>query len=350
MPDRPARAAVAAAVRAGLADLAAGDRVVVGLSGGPDSLALLAATVRVGDEVGLVCHAVVVDHGLQAGSAAVAERARDQARVLGCSRAEVVRVDVPRGSGRGGPEAAARRARLDALAAAAGGDPPAAAVLLGHTRDDQAETVLLGLARGSGTRSLAGMAPRAGLLRRPLLGLPRAVVAAAAAQAAAADPRLEPWTDPHNADPRFARVRVRARVLPELEAALGPGVAAALARTATLARADADALDGWADRVWARLAGALDPPDALDAPGPGRGAPSGGVRVPVAPLAELPPAITTRVVRRLLLAAGCPPGTLTANHVWRVSDLLAGPPGHDEVALPGDLRARREADALAVRA
>ena len=131
--------------------------------------------------------------------------------------------------------------------------PPAAAVLLGHTREDQAETVLLGLARGSGTRSLAGMAQRSGVYRRPLLDLPRDVVVAAALETASADPRLEPWSDPHNDDSGFARVRVRHDVLPMLEGALGPGIVEALARTATLAREDADALDAWADQVWAQV-------------------------------------------------------------------------------------------------
>ncbi len=179
---RPPRAAVRAAVRAALGDLDPGERVIVALSGGADSLALTAATVAVGAELGLLCEAVVIDHQLQEGSGEVAARAAEQARILGCTDATVLVVEVSRGSGSGGVEAAARSARYGALDAAAGvgraggqgagsmstppvgegdgfsGLPPAAAVLLGHTRDDQAETVLLGLARGSGTRSLAGMA------------------------------------------------------------------------------------------------------------------------------------------------------------------------------------------------
>ncbi len=281
--------------------------MLVALSGGADSLALTAATVAVGAEMGFLCEAVVIDHQLQAGSGEVAARAAEQARILGCAEARVIAVEVPRGSGSGGLEAAARAVRYAALDAAAGvaaggvtsspagtaesspdrlrggpdptssgrrsgaadpvppdrpvvgtvGEsstaPPAAAILLGHTREDQAETVLLGLARGSGTRSLAGMATRTGLYRRPLLDLPREVVVAAASEAASEDPRLEPWTDPHNTDAAFARVRVRREVLPVLEAALGPGIVEALARTATLAREDADALDAWADQVWSQV-------------------------------------------------------------------------------------------------
>ncbi len=339
--QRPARAAVRAAVRACLADLEPGQRILVALSGGPDSLALTAAAVRVSAELGLDCAAVVVDHQLQPGSAQVAARAADQALALGCARATAVAVDVAQAAGSGGTEAAARVARyaaLDAAAALAGpGGQPASAVLLGHTREDQAETVLLGLARGSGTRSMAGMAARAGLYRRPLLGLPREVVARAAADEAAADPRVEPWVDPHNADPAFTRVRVRAQVLPALEANLGPGVTAALVRTARLARQDADALDAWADRVWAILA---------------RDAGTRVANLPVdALLAEdLPEAIVTRVVRRFLVAAGCPASELSAEHVWAVADLLPRSAGRAEVALPGSRRARRVRAALIVRA
>jgi tRNA(Ile)-lysidine synthase len=417
---------VRAAVRECLADLEPGQRVVIALSGGADSLALTAAAVAVGAELGLLCEAVVIDHQLQAGSAEVAARAAEQARILGCSDARVIAVEVPRGSGSGGVEAAARGARyavLDALAgvgapmrASSSGprtsrresegsvageppderlvDPPAAAILLGHTRDDQAETVLLGLARGSGTRSLAGMAPLSGVYRRPMLGLPRDVVVAAALEAAAADPRLEPWSDPHNTDAGFARVRVRNEVLPVLEATLGPGIVEALARTATLAREDADALDAWAERVWAQALGrsTLNTPTAPDAPAGAQASPAGtgspdlGRFLPqeeqepskfaersagaatiaaqpspagptVLPIAALttageplPPAIVHRVVRRLLIEAGCPVSSLTAGHIRAVAALLEpGASARAEVALPGGRLARREDGVQVVR-
>jgi tRNA(Ile)-lysidine synthase len=258
--------------------------------------------------------------------------------------------------------------------------------------------VLLGFARGSGTRSLAGMAARAGVFRRPLLDLPRDVVVAAALDAAAADPRLEPWSDPHNTDAGFARVRVRHEVLPVLESALGPGIVEALARTATLAREDADALDAWAERVWALAVqrvpdkpGTLDIPSGPEAPAPvsalappagssspdrgtllpqeelepstittrPSGAPSvagspGPHALPISALSvagePLPPAIAHRVVRRLLIEAGCPVGSLTAGHIRAVASLLEpGASMRAEVALPGGRRARREAGALVVR-
>jgi tRNA(Ile)-lysidine synthase len=226
---------------------------------------------------------------------------------------ERVAADVGRS---GGPEAAARTARYAALDEAARRSG-AAAVLLGHTLDDQAETVLLGLARGSGARSLAGMPARAGHYRRPLLGIGRGVTRAACA---ALD--LPAWDDPHNHDPAFTRARLRHDALPVLERALGPGVAAALARTAGQLRADAEALAQWADREAKRLRG--DDGD-LDAAG----------------LARLPLAIRSRVLRNAAVAAGCPAGSLTAAHIGQIGELLTNWRGQRWIDLPGGVRARR---------
>ncbi|POH70517.1 tRNA lysidine(34) synthetase TilS [Cryobacterium zongtaii] len=210
--------------------------VLVGLSGGADSLALAAATAFEAPRAGLTAGAVIVDHGLQAGSADTAAVAAGQARALGLDPVLIVPVMVTPDAG-DGPEAAARTARYAAFEQALAGTG-AIAVLLGHTLDDQAETVLLGLARGSGATSLQGMASISGPYRRPLLGIRRAVT-----RQACLDAGLPAWSDPQNADPRYARVRVRQRVLPVLEAELGPGIAEALARTAETLREDADALD-----------------------------------------------------------------------------------------------------------
>jgi tRNA(Ile)-lysidine synthase len=309
-------AAVRLAVRRGLADLEPGDLVLVAASGGADSLALAAAAAFEVPRLGLRAGAVTVDHGLQTGSG---ERARQVAEVLtglGLDPVEVRAVEV--GSG-GGPEAAARSARYAALDAAAD-EHAAVAVLLAHTRDDQAETVLLGLARGSGGRSLAGMAARSGRYRRPLLGLDRATVRSAT-------DGLLVWDDPHNEDPSFARVRVRRAALPALEAALGPGIAAALARTAALLRADTDALDEWADRAGADVAGG---DGSLDVEG----------------LERLPVAVRSRVVRRAVLAAGAPAGDLRAEHVEAVDALVTDWHGQGPLQLPGGVTARRECGRL----
>jgi tRNA(Ile)-lysidine synthase len=306
------------AVRDAIDDLETGALVLVALSGGADSLALLSAARFEAPRAGLRCGAVLIDHGLQGESASVAATAAAQARSLGADPVEVRRVEV---GSEGGPEAAARDARRTALRMVAE-QHGAAAVLLGHTRDDQAETVLLGLVRGSGTRSLSGMAPRDGLWRRPLLGLRRTDTEAVCRAAG-----LEWWDDPHNADPALTRVRVRTRVLPGLEAELGPGIVTALARTAELARADADLLDALA----ADLAAAVtDSAGALDANA----------------LAGAPTALRTRVLRRAALAAGCPGTDLTAGHVDAVARLVTDWHGQRGVDLPGGVVARREGGRL----
>jgi tRNA(Ile)-lysidine synthase len=296
----PATLAVAQAVAAALTD--ADTHLLVACSGGPDSLALAFGAHRVADREGRGLTGVVVDHGLQPDSGTVAERAADQLGRLGFPDVVITSVAVPVGAD-GGPESAARAARYSALHAEAASRH--ATIWLGHTLDDQAENVLLGLARGSGPRSLAGMAPRTGRLVRPLLGLRRRVTEQACAELA-----LEPWSDPHNADPRFARVRVRRTVLPTLEAELGPGAAEALARTAALAREDADLLDA--------LAADADPgTDALD----------------TAALLDHPAALRTRVIRRWLLRHGA--AEVTAQHVAAVEALVTRWHGQREIHLPG---------------
>jgi tRNA(Ile)-lysidine synthase len=308
-------AEVRRAVRHGLAGLDPGDLVLAACSGGADSLALAAALAHEGPRQGLRSGAVTVDHGLQPGSA---ERARALVVTLaglGLEPVQSIAVTVATGTGQGGPEAAARAARyqaLDEVAARTG----ASAILLGHSRDDQAETVLLGLARGAGSRSLAGMPARRGRYRRPLLGTGRATLRAACQSLG-----LRPWDDPQNADPAFARARVRHQALPALEAALGPGVAEALARTAGQLRADADALD----EIAASQAGQLREP-------------GGGWLAD--PLASAPAAIQARILRGAAIEAGCPPGALTARHLAALADLLTRRAGQRWIDLPGGVRAR----------
>ncbi|WP_103957380.1 tRNA lysidine(34) synthetase TilS [Nonomuraea solani] len=314
----PAVADVRRAVREALADIEGGALVLVACSGGADSLALAAALAFVAPRAGLKAGLVTVDHQLQPGSAERARTVADlAARELKLTPAEVLTVTV---GTEGGPEAAAREARYAALAEAAD-RLQAATVLLGHTRDDQAETVLLGLARGSGVRSLSGMAATTGRYRRPLLDLPRATtVAACQAQ------RLTPWDDPHNEDPRYTRVRVRRKILPTLEEELGPGVAEALARTARMAREDADALDEWAETAYRNCA--LSDID-------------GAVKLAVTDVEKLPDAVRRRVLRRAAIAAGAPSGALSATHVLAVDRLVTRWHGQKAVDLPGGLSAVR---------
>ena len=295
-------------------DLEAGALVLVAGSGGPDSVALAVALAFEAPRAGLRAGGVTVDHRLQPGSAARATQVADDLRALGLDPVEATAVDlVPAADG---PEAAARQARYRALDEAAD-RLGAATVLLGHTRDDQAETVLLGLARGSGARSLAGMAAVRGRYRRPLLGLDRATVRAAAAG-------HRTWDDPQNADPAFARARVRRNALPMLERELGPGIAEALARSADLLRADADALDGWAADAHSRAA-VDDPAGGLD----------------VAVLEGLPTAVRTRVLRRAARDAGAPATDLTAGHVAELDRLVTDWRGQGPLHLPGAVVAAR---------
>jgi tRNA(Ile)-lysidine synthase len=309
---------VRVAVRRELADL--DGLVLVACSGGADSLALAAATAFEAPRLGLRAGLLTVDHGLQAGSAEQATRVREWAVAAGLDPAEVLTVAV---DGAGGPEAAARDARYAALDAAAD-RLGAAAVLLGHTREDQAETVLLAMARGSGARALAGMPPRRGRYRRPLLGLPRATTAAACA----AD-GLPVWTDPHNADPGYARVRVRA-LLPALEAAAGPGTVAGLARTAGRIRADAELLDALAAAVATAVTGVDSSLDAVA-------------------LAAQPAPLRTRVLHAWAKGLGVPAGALAGVHVDALDALVAAWSGQGAVHLPGDVLVERREGRLAHR-
>ncbi|MCP2635354.1 tRNA lysidine(34) synthetase TilS [Microbacterium sp. HD4P20] len=312
----PAVAEVRRAVRGALGGIPAGSTVIVALSGGADSLALAAATAFEAPKLGLRAASVTVDHGLQQGSADAAAAAARTASALGLD-ALVVRVDV---DGSGGPEAAARDARYRALWDAAR-DAGAAAVLLGHTLEDQAETVLLGLARGAGAASLQGMAETGDLdgvrLLRPLLGVRRATT-----RAACAAEGLVPWDDPHNADPRFARVRVRERVLPVLEAELGPGIAEALARTAAQLREDAAAFDEMIDET---IEDIVEHAEA-------------GISVSAAALAANPAALRHRIIRHVVASEFHE--SLTRAQTLEVARLVTDWSGQGPIDLPG-CRARR---------
>lgn len=351
MGPHPAVAAVRHAVRGCLSAFEPGDLVLAACSGGCDSLALAAALAFEAPKAGLTAGAVTVDHGLQAGSRAQAERVAGVMTGLGLDpvltvAVEVARPDSPHSAAYPGPEAAARTARYQALDQAAS-QAGAVAILLGHTLDDQAETVLLGLCRGSGARSLAGMAPASGRYLRPLLELRREQTRAACDALS-----LRPWDDPQNDDPAFTRVRVR-RLMPSLEEALGPGVAAALARTARQLRADADALDALAAAAAERIgaAGAGAPSGSAGDAGTGHGGVGRGdvgredagydAGLDVAALADLPAAIRLRVLRQAAIAAGSPPGALSERNVASLDLLVTGWRGQRWTDLPGGVRCQR---------
>ena len=302
--------AVRNAVRAWLEKYEAGDRVLVAVSGGADSLALAHALSVEAEKLAITVIGVTVDHQLQAASSTQAEKVVEQLSKFGLSCVvKKVTVDIKEGL-----EASARKVRYEALSECAKQEN-AVAVFLGHTKDDQAETVLLGLARGSGTRSLSGMAHHNGIYVRPLLEITRKQN-----EEFCKEIGLDYWNDPHNQDSQFARVRVRTEALPILEKTIGPGISDALARSAHLLRDDADALDHWAQREELHL-------DLHD--------------LDCAHLETLPRAIRTRILRAAIYAAGAPSGSVSADHVSAVEALISGWNGQGALNLPGGVKVER---------
>jgi tRNA(Ile)-lysidine synthase len=303
--------AIRSAVRNALSDCAAGDLILVAVSGGADSLALAYALTLEAPKLAVRVEGVTVDHQLQSQSSVQAEKVVAALTKMGIEKTHVIKVDVDITDGL---EASARRARYAALDACAE-KTGAVFIFLGHTRDDQSESVLLGLARGSGARSLSAMAVRNGKYVRPLLAITREETLGACAEA-----QLDPWNDPHNADKTFTRVRVRTDVIPNLEENLGPGISAALARTAALLRDDADALDQLAEQEFV----AHDP-----------------LSLEISRLEKLPKAIRTRVLRMAIYSAGAPSGSLSADHIAPIEALITDWSGQGPSDLPGGVRVSR---------
>ena len=308
------------AVRPFLENLTAGDSAIVAVSGGADSLALAYALIKEVPDLAITLIAVTVDHQLQSGSGDQAKKAQEQLKAMGYQEVIIEKVSVVEKSGIEADARTARYAALDAIAHAYG----ASQIFLGHTRDDQAETVLLGLARGSGTRSLSGMATVNGKYARPFLQLTRLQTVAACAEA-----EITPWNDPHNANEKFSRVRVRNKVMPVMEEEIGPGIAAALARSAAILRDDADALDEMAQAVISRV-------DLSD--------------LDCAALAELPRAIRSRILRAAIYAAGAPSGSVSADHLSGVEALVTSWRGQGEASLPGGVKVARISGRLSLLA
>jgi tRNA(Ile)-lysidine synthase len=305
----PAIADVRRAVRESwdASGVVAGDLVLVACSGGPDSLALAAAVAFEAPRAGIAAGAVIVEHGIQEVTREVAAQTAELLKSLGLDPVQVAHVSV---GAHGGPEAAARTARYQALDEAAAA-LDAKAIMLGHTLDDQAETVMLGLARGSGPRAVNGMAVHAGRYLRPLLAIKRETT-----HAFCEDSELEPWIDPQNTEDRFARVRVRQAVLPMLEIELGPGIAEALARTAELIREDSEYLDELALAAYGQCV---------------KAGPTSMV-IEVRDLEQLAKPVRNRVILRALEVFGA---TYSRVHVLAVAELVENWHGQKELTLPG---------------
>ena len=286
-----------------------GETILFGCSGGTDSMALAAALLKESNNLKII--PVVVDHGLQNNSAEIAAQTVAKLKELGYSEVATARANVEVTDGL---EASARRARYLIFKQFIDSYQPKY-FMLAHTLNDQAESVLLGLARGSGARSLSGMATVNNIFVRPLLKNTRAQTAAACIEAG-----IKVWDDPHNLDERFARVKVRRNLLPIFEENLGPGITEALARTADLLRDDADALDDFANQYFSQA-------DASN--------------LDVAELERLPKAIRTRVLRLAIYKAGAPSGMLSADHIASAEALISDWHGQKEVSLPGNVKLSR---------
>ncbi len=315
-----------------LADVEAGSTVVVACSGGADSLALVSALAYVGPRSGWRTGAILVDHGMQEGSAEVTERAAQTCRNLGMNLVETRRIEVAMGAGSGGPEGSARTGRYRALNEMAH-ELDAHVVLLGHTVDDQAETVLLGLARGSGGRSLAGMRDRIGIFRRPFLTLTRGNT-----EEICRHDGIDFWVDPTNERAEQGaplRSQVRNRLLPLMEEILGPGTAQTLARTAELLHQDTEALEG----LSADLLNL-----SIKENSPNRG--DDCVTLDLHSLSQAPRAVRTRALRAAALQAGAPGGSVTYRHIVEIDRLVSDWHGQGPVYLPTGITAAREYDTL----
>jgi tRNA(Ile)-lysidine synthase len=283
--------------------------VLIGVSGGVDSMALAAATLLERKNLRII--PVVVDHGLQKDSEVVARDVVSRLKKLGYEEIFTNRCAVEITDGL---EASARRARYKVFEQAAE-TYGANIFMLAHNKNDQAEGVLLGLARGSGTRSLSGMRIQNGIYVRPFLDIPRELIEEAGKEAG-----IEIWEDPHNENLDFKRVKVRKEVLPNLVRDLDTGVIDALARSARILGEDADALDQWAESVIGQI---------------------GKNDLSISELEKLPKAVRARVFRHAIYAAGAPAGSISADHLKPVEALVTAWVGQGESSLPGGVKVSR---------
>jgi tRNA(Ile)-lysidine synthase len=307
----PALLELRKAVRFWFQKLEANSKVCIGVSGGADSLALAIAANLEAADLNLDLVAVIVDHGLQENSADVAATTKKKLEVIGYSNIFVGKANVLVTDG---IEASARRARYLVFQQALE-TYGAKIFLLGHTKNDQAEGVLLGLARGSGTKSLSGMAEISGPFIRPFLNIDRSTT-----QAACDESGIEYWIDPHNSNTEFTRVRVRESILPLIEKEIGPGIIDALSRSAKILREDATALDEWAERVFAEV----DPAE-----------------IEISFLSDLPIAVRSRVLRLAIYAAGAPSGSISATHLEPIEAFVSDWRGQGHTSLPGGVKVCR---------
>jgi tRNA(Ile)-lysidine synthase len=293
----------------------AGDLVLVGCSGGADSLALAWTTLVVGKRLELKTGAVIVDHQLIPESNSVALNAKKQCEELGIQEVIIKKVNVEQNHE--GLEAAARIARYEAFENVLH-ETNAQAILLAHTQDDQAETVLMRLTRGSGAKSLSGMAQVSGKYLRPFLHLRKKLVHDSLDLIG-----LKAWQDPANTDHQFLRVKVRHELMPKIVEVLGESAISSLDKTSQLLRVDNQALEELAQQFF-------DSQKDVKTNG-----------LEISELEKLPEAIRTRVLRIFAIASGVHPGPFSFEHIEAIDALVKNWHGQGNVDLPGFIQATR---------
>ncbi len=298
-----------------LKDFDAGDLVLVGCSGGADSLALAWTTLVVGKRLELKTGAVIVDHQLIPESNSVALNAKKQCEELGIQEVIIKKVNVEQNHE--GLEAAARIARYEAFENVLH-ETNAQAILLAHTQDDQAETVLMRLTRGSGAKSLSGMAQVSGKYLRPFLHLRKKLVHDSLDLIG-----LKAWQDPANTDHQFLRVKVRNELMPKIVEVLGESAISSLDKTSQLLRLDNQALEELAQQFF-------DSQKDVKTNG-----------LEISELEKLPEAIRTRVLRIFAIASGVHPGPFSFEHIEAIDALVKNWHGQGNVDLPGFIQATR---------
>jgi len=329
MSERPRLTPAMADVRRAIRDnwdqvnLAKGSTVSIACSGGADSLALASAALFEGQRADVRIIACIVNHNLQEGSNEVALRTKALLTELGFEVVEIKDVHIQQSSL--GMEAAARNSRYGALTEFAE-KHSAVFTMLGHTLDDQAETVLLGLARGSGAKSIAGMPTLSpdGKYLRPLLGITRKHTVSYCE-----DLGLEFWSDPQNLDTKFSRVKARLKVLPVLEKELGPGIAQALARTAEILQDDISYLEAQAEQAFILVAKTTN----------------NSVMIDVDAFLKLPKALANRVIHKSLSLMGAEPAKV---QIDAVSDLVFNWHGQKPLTLPS-IRVERKGQEIILK-
>ena len=298
-----------------LKEFDAGDYVLVGCSGGADSLALVWTTLVVGKRLELKVGAIIVDHQLIPESNDVALNAKKQCEELGIQEVIIKKVNVEHNHE--GLEAAARIARYEAFENVLH-ETNAQAILLAHTQDDQAETVLMRLTRGSGAKSLSGMAQVSGKYLRPFLHLRKKLVHDSLDLIG-----LKAWQDPANTDHQFLRVKVRHELMPKIVEVLGESAISSLDKTSQLLRLDNQALEELAQQFFKSQ----------------KDVKTNGLEI--SELEKLPEAIRTRVLRIFAIASGVHPGPFSFEHIEAIDALVKNWHGQGNVDLPGFIQATR---------